>query len=241
MSRTRTLAQLIDDVLIQADAVGLDDRHDDAELTRYINQSIQELRENVSAAGITHFLTSSSGTLSVGNSTDYPFRILDLSALSPALVRLFGLDVQLTDQRWISLRSVDFSERTQFDDGLSGSGGRIPEAWANITTYTFAILPSPGSAYTYRAWYLPKLADLANDSDTFDGVSGWEQWVVWDVCAKVCIRDQFPEMYQMIIAERERAWRYIISASSRVNAHGGTLLRKDTMGRARMARGRWGR
>jgi len=235
MSRTRTLTLLRDDIRYQADVQGFTVRHDNTNLNRLINESIQKYREDVSAEGITHFLTSTSSTLTSGVTSGYPFKILDLTAVSPSIVRVFGIHLKLADERWVPLRSVDFSECTNFQ-WADNSAGQVPEAFANITTYTFAILPAAGYDMTYRAWYLPVLADLSSDSDTFDGVAGWEQWVVWDVCLKIMVRDRYPEAYSFCTAERDRCWASIIKGSSRVNAAGGTLVRRDTMGRARAAR-----
>ncbi len=235
MARTRSLVNLRADVRYHSDIQGFTIRHTDANLTRLINQSIQQFRENVSSEGITHYLTSHTATLSAGSTSGYPFRILDLSAVSPNLVRLFSIWVECDDNNWLPLRSVDFTEAPNYqwnDD----SAGQIPEAYANITTYTFAILPAPGYAMAYRAWYLPVFTDLSADSDTFDGIAGWEDWLVWDVCQRVHSRDRSPEAYAMCGQERDRCWANVLRSSSKVNAAGGTLVRRDTMGRARWAR-----
>lgn len=235
MARTRSLVNLRADVRFQSDTQGFVLRHTNTDLTRLINQSIQQFREDVSAEGLAHFLTSVTGTLTSGVTSGYPFKILDLSASSPNVVRVFQVHVELETGKWIPLRSVDFSETVRFQWPDAGAG-QVPEAFANITTYTLAILPAPGYAIDYRAWYLPVLADLSADSDTFDGVSGWEQWVVWDVCLKVLTRDRYPEAYAMCQQGKAESWRSILRSSSKVNAAGGTMVRRDTMGRTRAAR-----
>jgi hypothetical protein len=234
MPRTRTLLQLRDDVRVAADLAGLTGRHSDAQLTRAINQEIQALRSEISAVGISHFLTSATGTISAGNSTGLPYRTLDLSALSPNLTRVFGLDVQMTSQRWVTLRCVDFSERTEYQPTVgSTSSGTIPEAWANITTDTLAILPAPGSAMTYRVWILPQYADLAADGDTFSAIEGWEDRIVAGACLRCISRDQHADAYALLNAEYERFWRRILQNCSRVSAAGAVFTRKDTFSRNR--------
>ncbi len=234
MARTRTLLQLRTSVRNQADLQALTLRHPDAQLTEFINSEIQALRSDVSAVGINHFLTSASGNLTAGVSTGFPYRLLDLTAVSPSLARVFGLDVQLTNTRWQTLRSVDFSERTQFQPELgSTSAGTLPEAWANITTETLAILPAPGYAVPYRVWYLPVLADLVADADTFNGVEGWEDRVIAGTCLRCISRDQHAEAYQLLTAEYARYWERILKNCSRVSAAGAVFVRRDTMGRRR--------
>lgn len=234
MARTRTLLQLRTSVRDQADLQSLTSRHTDSMLNAFINSEIQALRSDVSAVGITHFLTSSSGTLTAGVSTGFPYRLLDLTALSPSLVRVFGLDIQLTNQRWQTLRAVDFSERTQYQPELgSTSAGTVPEAWANVTTETLAILPAPGYAVPYRVFYLPVLADLSSDSDTFNGVEGWEDRVIVGTCLRCISRDQHAEPYQILTAEYARHWQRILQNCSKVSAAGAVFRRVDTMGRRR--------
>lgn len=231
MARTRSLTNLLADVRFQSDVQGFSLRHDDTNLTRLINQSIQDFRDKVSSEGIQHYLTSATGTMTAGVTSGYPFKILDCSAFSPNVVRVFGVDVQLTDTRWQPLRAVDFVERANYQWPGGIAGGNVPEAFANMTTYTLAIMPAPGRTITYRVWYLPLLTDLATGSDTFDGITGFEQWLVWDVCAKVVTRDQNPQGYSLITTERDRAWADVLRGSSKVNAAGGALKRMDTMGR----------
>lgn len=234
MARTRTLLQLRTSVRDQADLQSLTLRHPDAQINTFINSEIQALREQISAVGISHYLTSATGNLTAGVSTGFPYRVLDLSALSPGVVRVFGLDIQLTNQRWQALRAVDFSERTQFQPELgSTSAGTVPEAWANVTTYTLAILPAPGYAVPYRVYYLPVLADLAADGDTFDGIAGFEDAVVYGACLRCVSRDQHAEVFSILQAERERHWQRILQNCSKVSAAGAVFVRRDTMGRRR--------
>lgn len=234
MARTRTLLQLRTSVRDQADLQALTLRHPDSQINTFINSEIQDLRERVSAVGISHYLTSATGNLTAGVSTGFPYRVLDLSALSPGVVRVFGLDIQLTNQRWQTLRAVDFSERTQFQPELgSTSAGTLPEAWANVTTYTLAVLPAPGYAVPYRVYYLPVSTDLSADGDTFDGIAGFEDAVVYGACLRCISRDQHAGAYSLIQAERERAWQRILQNCSKVSAAGAIFVRRDTLGRRR--------
>ena len=93
MARTVRLDTLRGDIQWIADTKGLTVRHTSADLNRAINQSIQRFREKVSNRGIRHFLTHSAGTLSAGATSPFPFTVLDLAALSPSVVRVFGIDI----------------------------------------------------------------------------------------------------------------------------------------------------
>lgn len=235
MARTVTLSQLRTDIAAQADitgAVGANSRYTPTTLTRYINQAIQRFREKLSNEGATHYLVSATGSLSTGATSPYPFYVLDLSAVSPNVVRVYGLDITVNGETRM-LKHVPFNARADYG-GARSTG--IPDAWAQYQTAKIAILPPSQQAFTYVAWYLPVLADLSGDADTFDGVAGWEDFVVWEVVCRLVVQDQYPQAYQMAVNERERAWKDIVRQATRVSHAGGGVVGRDTLGESL---GRW--
>ncbi len=203
-------------------------RYTPALLTRLINQSIQRFRERVSNEGMTHFLVSTSGTLQ-GPTNPYAFEVLDLSDVSPSIVRTYGVDI--TWQGKVSTLSYrPFTERNEYSD----VGAGVPIAWSQYQTRTLAIMPGANGDYPYTVWYLPVLADLVNDSDTFDGVAGWENWVVWDVVCQLAARDQYDEALKQFGFLRDGIWQDIIRGATKVTAAGGAVVGRDTTRRARV-------
>lgn len=235
MSRNVTLTQLLADVASQADFVGAatTGRYPNTIITRYINQSIQRFRERISNEGSTHFLVSTTGTLTPGATSPYPFGVLDLSALSPSLVRTYGVDITLPGSRIKTLSHTPFTERASFGGPLNTDE---PRAWAHYQTRKIAILPPPNQGYTYVVWYLPVLTDLASGSDTFDGVAGWEDWIVWDVVCRTIIRDQYASAFATASQYRLETWADIVRSATKVSSAGGAVLGRDSMG-ARGPRG----
>ena len=227
MSRTVTLAQLRSDIAAQADIVSGTGRYDAPTINRFINQSIQRFRERLSGEGATHYLVNSAGTLGVGSTSPFPFYALDLSALNPSMVRSFGIDITLPGNTIKSLPQVPFQNRTDY-------GGAVvqgePMAWAHYQTRKLAIFPGPNSAYPYNVWYLPVLADLAADGDTFDGVAGWEDFIVWDVVCRLIVRDQYMTAFQTATAYKNELWADILRNATRVSKQGGANIARDSMG-----------
>ena len=240
MARNKTLAQLRALVRWQADISGLTLRHTDADLTTEINQSIQRFREMVSDNGFQYYLTTSTGTLPVGQTAPYPFGVLDLAAVSPNVVRVHGLDVTVNSQTH-SLDAVDFAERTryQYPDGPSGG---VPVAFTMWTDTKVAILPPSQSAYSYVLWYLPVSTDLSADADTFDGKAGWETWIVWDVFHKLIHRDTYPQLFASVATERANIQADILKRSRHLQRQG-PMVKRDTRGDKRskllLARRTW--
>ena len=236
MARNVTLTQLRSDITDQADiagAVGASSRYTTGQLNRWINQAIQRFREKLSNEGVQHYLTHATGSLTAGVTSPFQFGTLDLSAASPAIVRVYGLDVTINSETR-TLLHVPFTARSDFG-GPTNTGE--PLAWANYQTAKLAIFPAPDSTYTYVCWYLPVLADLSSDNDTFDGVAGWEEFIVWEVVCRIITKDQYPQAYQMAVSERDRAWDDILRNATRVTSAGGAVVGRDTLGQIR----RWGR
>ena len=46
---------------------------------------------------------------------------------------------------------------------------------------------APGS---YQLWYVPRATDLTQDSDTVDGVNGWEEYIELDAAIKALIKEE---------------------------------------------------
>lgn len=235
MSRAATLAQLREDVQNQADVAGATTRTTPSLINRLLNQAVQRFRERISAEGSTHYLTSTTGTLGVGATSPYPFYVLDLTGVSPGIVRTYGVDVTVNSEV-ISLSHVSFNDRDKYG---GPNNTDIPAAWSHFSREQLAILPPSSGSYPYVVWYLPVLADMTSDGSSFDGVAGWEEFVTWDVVCRIIVRDQYPTAYQMAVQYRTEIWADIMKTAPKVTSAGGGVIGRDTMG-ARL-RGRLGR
>lgn len=224
--RNVTLQQLRLDIQNQADVAGLSARHGATLIDRRINQSIQRFRERLSGEGARHFLAYATGTLQPGATSGFPFRELDAHPVASGLVRVYGLDIKTQGGEWKRLEHTTFEDRANYGGPVSTGE---PSVWAEYQTTKLAILPCPDRQFEYLLWYLPALADLVSNGDTFNGVAGWEDFVMWDVVTSLGVRDQSPA-YQMFIAERQAAWTDILRNATRVTGAGGATIGRDSMG-----------
>lgn len=224
MARTRTLTNLLADIRYQADIEGLTQRHPDANLTRLINQSIQAFRLKISSAGHPYYLTEASGT-TVADTDDY--------ALPADFVALYGVDLVVGSQR-ISLEPYSLVERNDYSDPIVPGDG-VPVMY-RLQGANIRLLPEPDAAYAYTLLYLPCGTDLSAAGDTFDGIAGWEDWIVLDVARKVLTRDDDDEQtpkVERLFATCERDILAQVSRRSR-----GVVHRQDYRGRAQRTEAR---
>lgn len=224
MSRLVTLGQLKADVANQVDITGATARHTPTLLTRLLNQSITRLRERMSSEGSTVHLTSTYGTLTAGVASLFPFGLLDLSSSPTALVKVYGLDVTVSDTVR-RLQAVPFEERTSY-----GSTTGEPVAWSEWGRTKLALFPAPAEAYPYTLWYLPSINPLVNDSDSWDGVAGWEEYVTWNVVCHVLVRDQTGKAYSMAVSARNEAWQDVLRSVSRIQCPVTHSVSRDAFG-----------
>lgn len=237
MPRTRTLAQLRDDVLWQADRQGTTLRNDPARVDRVNNQSIAEFREAVSDGGDPYFLQHYTGTLSVGGTDPYHFGIVDLSSLNPSHLRIYGFDIQDSSAGgvWLSLDCAAFRERNDVQRTLSLGNAR-PRQFFEFERSTVAYAPAADRAYPFIIFYLPVHADLVADSDTFDGMNGWEDWVVFNSVSRLLLRDR-DEHLERFQAERQRILQRVIHVA-RQRQRQGAVARGGNFGFDRRGLGR---
>lgn len=228
MSRTRTLLQLRQDVCDRADITdgGTTGRHTTANLNRRINQAIQQYRRLVTDCGCTLFVKQTAGTTSTSSVVDTEnWAPRDYIAMPADFYHLEGIDITLGET---TVPMIDFMqlERNAFKmspSWLASGGvgmpvfyklGGVNQAGSRVAK----IIPSAGSAYAYVLWYLPIPTDLAADGDTFDGIAGYEEWVVYRAVADSLFRDGTAQaayqscMMEMARLENKMAYEFANSA-----------------------------
>lgn len=214
MSRTRTLAQLRADVCDRADIKdgGTTGRHTSANLNRRINQAIQQYQRLVTECGSPVYLkqtATTTGTSSTVDANNWAPR--DYLALPTDFYHLHGIDITLGGTT-VSMTDFMSSERNMYRDAptwLTSNGVGIP-AYYQLSGYNAAgsqivrVLPGANAAYACVIWYLPIATELSGDSDTFDGLAGYEEWVVYRAAMDSLVKDGTSPAYQACAAEAQR-------------------------------------
>lgn len=176
MARTRTLTELIAEVRERGDFRSV--RHPDADITRRINQSIAELYDLLVSVNQDYFLDSDD--ISVVSGTDS-------YSLDTAFFKVLGVDVQF-GSNWYPVRKFQWAERNQYQDG--GTSQR--DVRYRIMGQKLYLRPTPRWSGTVRVWFIPAPTVLSAGSDTFDGISGWEEYVIVDCVIKGKLKDEEP-------------------------------------------------
>lgn len=160
--RTRTLANLRADVRDRADMPNAG-FISDATLNEYINESIATLYGMlVGARGQDYYEKSASFTTVAGQS------LYDFASMSPSVTD-FG--------QLISVEITDGTLKRNLKPFMRKEHGR----WSEYG------IPA---GYPVTIYYIPAPARLSADGDVFDGIMGWEEWVVLDATIKALGKEE---------------------------------------------------
>lgn len=178
MARTFTLNDLIEDVRVRTDLQNDTGFVSDAEITRYLNQSITEWYELVvQSRGEEYFLQIDTIKTEVGV-TDYE--------LPEDFYRLAGVDIEYCG-RTISLRPLPFAERAKYLNDKSAPHPSRYHVMGHRTGDLLFLVPAPRSEMRVEVYYIPTAPSLDVDTrdEKIDGISGWEEYAVVDTAIKV--------------------------------------------------------
>lgn len=155
----------------------------DSELLFYINNSYAELYD---------ILVSKFEDYYVKN-PPYEFAITgsDYSAPLPDdFYKLRGVDRAASGSGdWYTIHPFQFEQR---NDNRSRFIYRAlyPDARYRIYGNQIIIVPNDFAVGSYRLWYVPKFTQLVLDTDTVDGVNGWEEYIVIDAAIKCLTKEE---------------------------------------------------
>jgi len=175
MARTFTLAQLRTKVRERADMVN-STFCSDSEINGYINASYTWLYDILVKSGLGYYAESTQSITASGAAT------VNLPADYYATL---GVDYQAGADRWVELFELMPQERNRYGVGTAGDQA----LGYRITGTTITFYPTPASGQVYRHIYIPAPTNLSGDSDTVDGVSGWEELIVVDAAIK-CLQKE---------------------------------------------------
>lgn len=133
----------------------------DTELNGYINKSASELYDLLTTVFEDYYAEASPYVINIVAGT---FQY----SLPSDFYKLVGLDELVyqssTAQQSISIKKYNFQERNSY---ISPTAGR-----------------------TVWMYYIPMMTPLVDDSDTFDGINGWDEYIVIDAARKMMQKEE---------------------------------------------------
>ena len=163
----------------------------DDEWNRYINSAAKELYEILILKGLQY--TTTTDTISL-NGTD------DTYDLPSNFFKLVGVDHNINNETY-PMEEYTFQNRNLYNQQNTQRYLRYRLVGEDMIRFN----PKP-SAQEITIWYDPVLATLSDDTDTLNGVNGWEEYVIvrsalW---AKIKEESETGDLKQDIVFLRDR-------------------------------------
>lgn len=165
----------------------------DAALDAMINHAIGRLHRKVCRINADFLLANTPQSVTVvAGTADY--------SLPTDFYVAVGVDAKIDASTWAPLERFSWGERHRLS-----SVSRLAESFYRIVGAKLRLMPTPAGAGTVQLWYVPKATRLVNASDTWDTVSGWDEYVVLYVLTKFASGDESDmAQYLTLLKEVER-------------------------------------
>ncbi|TXH54800.1 MAG: hypothetical protein E6Q97_10100 [Desulfurellales bacterium] len=243
MARTRTLAQLWASAQLAADMPNTTFATS-AEGYERINYSIARLYGKlVNGAGADYFREARTLTTTANQAyTDIGATGSSLNTLAGSFMRLLSLEATIGEYPQDIPELPNWEDRHLFAN-QAGWTGRPGISWRLAGPYytlEYAAngarvhwWPTPVAVHTVTAYVIPSAPVLVNASDTFDGINGFEDWVIHDVAIYLKNREESDP--SALMAERDRIESEIMTTMGR--KHASPKRVRDVRGRRGWPRG----
>lgn len=173
-----TLATLKTRCRDRADMTGSDFIEDD-ELLEYINSSYTELYD-ILVSKFEDYYTPAPTAFTIASGNTY--------TLPSDFYKLRGVDYLISGSDYVPLRRFNFNERNA--NTRIHNLRNAPIIKYRVTGNKLYIEPADNAVGSYQLWYIPLFTPLSSDSDTIDGVNGWEEYIVVDVAIKMLEKEE---------------------------------------------------
>jgi hypothetical protein len=184
---------------------------EDPELVQYINASYQELYD-ILVQSFEDYYTLPPLPLSIPSGQDYFDLPLDF-------YKLRGVDAALDNgSDFYTMSPFNFARRNRKGQSLVRLDLIQYDKNYRIVGNRLYITPPERAPGNYRIWYVPKATTLQLDTDTLDGINGWEEYVVVDAARKCLLKEESDTAVNFLTMEKEALKKRIKDASQRRDA-----------------------
>lgn len=164
----------------------------DAEFNGYINASVFELYDILVQkfgddyfVGIPYTYTTSGSINTATQASTYP--------LPGDFYKGLRVEVALNPgdaNSWITLRQFEFVQGNLWNFPNVYTFYGLTNLRYRFNGNNLMIVPIPSGGQTIRIWYVPISYSLINDTDTLNGLSGYEEYIITDVCIKALTKEE---------------------------------------------------
>lgn len=171
----------------------------DSELNSYINASIAELHDLLIAAyneeyymDEVQFTATTSLTYDLPNGTNY--------SAAPKFYKLRGVDVRRGNDDWATVKRFNFNRRNEMQNSAAFAFFGNPYLEYRLVGSKIRFNRTPDSGLQFRLFYYPTAQVLVADTDTYDDINGYAEYVVVDAAIKMLNKEESDT--QVLLAQK---------------------------------------
>jgi hypothetical protein len=113
-----------------------------------------------------------------------------------------AVDTQNAGQQWAPMTPFNFQNRNMLQNPLLYPNYALGVGQYRIMGNKLLLLGAVEGTFTGRLWYIPACPKLVNESDTFDGVNGWERHII--VATAIMMKQKEESDVSVLMAEIEK-------------------------------------
>ena len=165
----------------------------DAEWNTYINRGIQKLH-NILVGEFAEDYLIKSDTIDITPGTN-EYDLFD------DFYKLRGVETVEGTNTIRTLYRFNWAERNIYNNVYSTYDFLAADRYRIVgDKLVFTSVPS---GTTIKVWYNPTTTDLSNDTDTFDGINGFDEYVVLDAARKATLKEESFQLSDRLAAEQQ--------------------------------------
>jgi hypothetical protein len=153
-----------------------------SELVSYINASIAELHDLLIAAFNEEYYMDEHTFSANGSAISF--------ALPATFYKLRGVDVRQGSGEWATVKRFNFNRRNEAQQGSAYNIIGVPFLEYRIVGSNVRFNRIPDNNLNFRIFFYPKAQTLSADSDTYDDINGFVEYVVVDVAIKMLNKEE---------------------------------------------------
>lgn len=187
------------------------------ELFSMASQSYKELYDLVTEAYGSNYYMKTPFTYTTSGTIDAAYQA-SVYPLPIDFYKGMGAEVALNPSdpnSWVTLRRFNFVQRNLWNFPNVYTFYGITNIRYSFEGSQLWIVPIPSAGQTIRIWYVPRPNQLIQSTDIIDGVSGWEEYIVADMCAKMLIKEESDP--QIFLIQKEALIKRVQEAANNRN------------------------
>ena len=198
MARARTAGDMISDVRIACHIEGEANAYPNSVILELLNQAGADLYDQLVVVRGADFYEKTNTISITANTASY--------SVPNDFYQVLSLEVPLSSSNKIQLRRVGRDERPLLESvgPYSAYTAGIPYAYmlhganaVNGAGQTIEFQPTPQTSVNATLYYVPTPERMANENSSWDGIAGWERYMVDWACIKIGERERDPELVAM--------------------------------------------